>query len=89
MAWQLGRELFIDEDNRQPSLLFLLFVLQHKLEIPAEEALSVDTLYRHTPEESADEVLARALEDMSHMLNNDLLYPVNGVAEFLKQHEAE
>lgn len=88
-AWQLGRELFIDEDNRQPSLLFLLFVLQHKLEIPTEEALSVDTLYRRSPEESADEVMARALEDMSHMLNNDLLYPVNGVAEFLKQHEAE
>lgn len=88
-AWQLGRELFIDEDNRQPSLLFLLFVLQHKLEIPANEALSVDTLYRRSPEESAHEVLERALDDMNHMLNNDLLYPVNGVAEFLKQHEAE
>ncbi len=83
-AWQLGRELWQNADNRVPALRFLLFVLQHKLQVPQEEALSIDALYRERPEETEEEVLQYARKEMRLFLNNDMLYPVNGVEEFLK-----
>lgn len=82
-AWQLGRELWEQEDNRVPAVRFLLFVLQNKIEVPAEQALGIDTLYRNSAEETAEEVQAYARKDLQLFLNNDLLYPVNGVREFL------
>lgn len=88
-AWKLGRELFNNPDNRQTSLLNLLFVLQHKIEVPTEEALSVTELFRTAPAETEEEIMERAIEELSYMLDNDLLYPVNGIEEFLKTHEEQ
>lgn len=84
-AWQLGRALWDNEDNRVPSLQFLLFVLQNKIEVPQEQALSVDTLYRNSPFETEQEVQANIIRNFRLYLHNDLLYPVNGVAEYLQQ----
>lgn len=86
-AWQLGRELWQNEDNRVPALRFLLFVLQHKLQIPQGDRMSIDELYRERPEETAEEILQYARKEMRMFLNNDMLYPVNGVEEFLKSTE--
>lgn len=84
-AWKLGRELWQSPDNRVPALRFLLFVLQHKIEVPAHEALSVEELYCERPDETEQEILHYACKEMRLFLNNDMLYPVNGVQEFLKQ----
>lgn len=83
-AWQLGRRLFEDEEHQVPALRFLLFVLQNKIQVPADEALSLDRLYRHSPQETEQEVLQTARKEIQLFLNNDLLYPVNGAKEFLE-----
>ncbi|MBE6418549.1 MAG: hypothetical protein E7031_00290 [Akkermansiaceae bacterium] len=85
-AWQLGRSLFENEMHRVPSVHFLLFALQNKIQVPAAEALSIDQLYRTDAGETEEEVLQRAIREIELFSNNDLLYPTYGVKEFLQKH---
>lgn len=82
-AWRLGRELFNDPEHRLPSLVSLLFVLQHKIEVPAAEALPPEVLFRRTSWESADQVQRNTVEELEQMLHNDLRFPINGIQEYL------
>ena len=73
-AWQLGRELFESSAHRVPSLLCLLFVLQHKLDVPPAERLSPVQLF------GSEERARRALANFAR---NQLRFPVNGISAFL------
>ncbi len=75
-AWTLGRELFLSsEQNHVPSVSCLLFVLQHKISVPPEQRLSVDTLFGSRE---------RAVKMLRLYRNNSLQLPINGVADFLR-----
>ncbi len=74
-AWELGRRLFDTPGQRVPSLRCLLFSLEHKLNIPESERLSPVQLFGSVEE---------AREELSGYLTNDLLFPTDGVAEYLK-----
>lgn len=87
-AWQLGRELFNDPEHRLPSLVTMLFVLQHKIKVPPHEALSVYRLFRNTPQESREQILQTAIDELQKTLRNDLRFPTNGIEDFLQQHDA-
>lgn len=73
-ALQLGRQLFADPHNHVPALRTLIFVLQHKLNLPANERLSTLQLFG---------THKRARRDLSTFRHNTLLYPTNGIEEYL------
>lgn len=73
-AWELGRKLFGSPAHRVPSLRCLLFVLQQKLEVPADERLSPLQLF------GSEEKARRELSNFEH---NQLRFPVNGIRKYL------
>ena len=73
-AYTLGRELFADSRNHVPALRTLLFVLQHKLNLPEAERLSTEQIFG---------THKRAVRDLRTFRHNTLLYPTNGIEEFL------
>ena len=74
-AWELGRALFKRQRHHTPSVRCLLFALQHKLNIPAEQRFSIEELFK------TDE---RARKQLQPYLHNTLRFPINGVAEYLQ-----
>lgn len=77
-AWQLGRKLFQDPQNRVPSVRALLFVLQNKVSPPESERLGIEQLF---------DSREKAKRTLKLFLNNTLRYPATGIAEFLQQEE--
>ncbi len=76
-AWELGRRLYASERQRVPSLLCLLYVLQHRLaDIPESERLSAVELF------GSEE---RARRQLTRFSRNTILFPVYGIAEYLAQ----
>ena len=76
-AWEVGKELYANPRNRLPSVRCLLFVLQQKLGIPAEQALSIEQLF------GSEE---KALRDLRSFERNSLLFPVYGIKDYLQRH---
>lgn len=75
-AWELGRTLFDKyPQQRVPSLRCLLFVLENKLQLPAEQRLSINQLFGSP---------AQARRQLSSYIKNDILYPTTGVKEYLE-----
>ncbi len=80
-AWDYGRKLFLSESgHRVPSVLCLLFVLQRKIKVPADEALSAVQLFGSEK---------RALRILRQYRRNQLSLPVTGISEYLQEHEAK
>lgn len=78
-AWRLGRELFLTSSSHHvPSLRCLLFVLQHKIHVPAEERLTPVLLF------GSEE---KARRELANFARNQLRFPVNGIKEFLSGGE--
>ncbi len=77
-AWEAGKKLYVNPRNRLPSVRCLMFVLQQKLGIPAEQALSIEELF------GSEE---KALRDLRSFERNSLLFPVYGIREYLQQHQ--
>ncbi len=73
-AWELGRALYQEERHRSPSLRCLLLVLQHKLDIPAEQQFTPEQLFGSS---------ARAEKQLRAFLRNDLRFPTAGIREIL------
>lgn len=73
-AWELGRQLYEEERHRSPSLRCLLFVLQHKLDVPPTQRLSAEQLFGSRE---------RALKHLRPFLHNDLRFPVSGIKEYI------
>lgn len=73
-ALTLGRELFADPRNNVPALRTLIYVLQHKLNLPPEQRLSIEQLFGNHK---------RARRDFNTFRRNTLLYPTNGIEEYL------
>lgn len=73
-AWQIGRELFRSPAQRVPSLLCLLFVLQHKIQVPSDEQLGTVALFGSHQ---------AALKQLSRFEHNTLRFPVNGIKAYL------
>ena len=73
-AWALGRELYNSGAQRVPSLLCLLFVLQHKIDVPEAERLSPTQLFGSQ---------MKAHRDLRNFLHNQLRFPVTGIREYL------
>lgn len=73
-AWKLGRQLFNSPSQRVPSLLCLLFVLQHKINVPPEEKLSPEQLFGSE---------AKARRELARFCHNTLRFPVTGIRHFL------
>lgn len=73
-AWELGRRLFEEDRHRAPSLRCLLFVLQHKLQVPAAQQLTPARIF------GSDE---RARKYLRTFLHNDLRFPTTGIKEYL------
>ncbi|MBR2126587.1 MAG: hypothetical protein IJ943_07620 [Akkermansia sp.] len=73
-ALALGRELFADPRNNVPALRTLIYVLQHKLNLPPEQRLSIEQLFGNHK---------RARRDFNTFRRNTLLYPTNGIEEYL------
>ena len=78
-ALALGRELFADPRNNVPALRTLIYVLQHKLNLPPEQRLSIEQLFGNHK---------RARRDFNTFRRNTLLYPTNGIEEYLKGQDA-
>lgn len=75
-AWDLGRRLFEEDRHRAPSLRCLLFVLQHKLQVPAAQQLTPAQIF------GSDE---RARKYLRTFLHNDLRFPTTGIKEYLAE----
>lgn len=75
-AWTLGRQLFEHERHRSPSLRSLLFVLQHKIEVPQHEKLSPEQLFGSRQ---------RAEKHLRSFRRNDLRFPTTGIDDFLNK----
>jgi tetratricopeptide (TPR) repeat protein len=73
-AWELGRVLYQEERHRSPSLRCLLLVLQHRLDIPAEQQFTPEQLFGSS---------ARAEKQLRAFLRNDLRFPTAGIREML------
>lgn len=73
-AWDLGRTLYQEERHRSPSLRCLLLVLQHKLNVPAEQRFTPEQLFGSR---------ARATKQLRSFLRNDLRFPTAGIRELL------
>ena len=74
-AWQLGLQLLTAERHRTPSVLCLIYALQHKLNIPAAMRLTPEQLFGTE---------AKARKQLRSYLHNTLRFPTNGVAEYLQ-----
>ncbi len=91
-AWKLGRELFNDPEQHTPSLCSLLFVLQHRIQVPADEALSADAIYRPLAEQnygrklSQQEMQVFIVSNLESMYDNTLHYPISGVRPYLRKY---
>ncbi len=80
-AWELGRRLFEDKTQRVPSLLCLLYVLQHRVAgIPEEQRLSTVQLF------GSEERAHKQLRRFGH---NPLNFPSYGIAEYLRSADAQ
>ena len=79
-AYALGRELFEDSRNHVPALRTLLFVLQNKLNLPENERLSTEQIFG---------THKRAVRDLRTFRHNTLLYPTNGIEEFLNSQSKQ
>ena len=79
-AWQLGRQLYESPGQRVPSLLCLLFVLQHKVQVPAEQRLSAEQLFGSRED---------ARRHLSRFEHNTLRFPVNGISHYLAEERLE
>ncbi len=79
-AWELGRRLYEDPEQRVPSLLCLLFVLEHKLAVPQGQGLTAEQLFGSTQ---------RARKQLARYLRNRLGFPTEGVAAYLESTEPE
>lgn len=75
-AYELGRRLFTSDKHRTPSVRCLLFVLQHKLGIPAANALTPEQLFGSR---------AKARQELRRFRHNDLRFPINGIDVFLEK----
>ncbi len=73
-AWELGCRLYQEERHRSPSLRCLLLVLQHKLNIPAEQRFTLEQLFG---------TRGRALKHLRPFMHNELRFPTNGIKELL------
>lgn len=73
-AWELGRALYQEERHRSPSLRCLLLVLQHRLDIPADQQFTPEQLFGSR---------ARAEKQLRAFLRNDLRFPTAGIREIL------
>lgn len=73
-AWKLGRQLFNSPSQRVPSLLCLLFVLQHIIDVPSTEKLSPIELFGSE---------RKARRDLTRFQHNSLRFPTVGIKEFL------
>lgn len=69
-AWILGKELFRNPDNRQPSLVSTLFALENRLNLPEKERIPFHELF---PTD------ALAIRYLRLQMGNSLGYPVDGV----------
>ncbi len=78
-AWELGRALYDSPSQRLPSLLCLLFVLQHQVDVPAEQRLTVEQLFG-SPE--------KARRELSLFEHNTLRFPVYGIKEYLRKQQS-
>jgi len=76
-ALQLGLALLPDPHNNVPALRTLIFVLQNKLNLPEAERLSIEQLFG---------TRKRALRDLRTFRHNRLLYPTNGIEDFLREN---
>ena len=76
-ALQLGRKLLADPHNNVPALRTLIFVLQNKLNLPEAERLSTEQLFG---------TRKRAIRDLRTFRYNRLLYPTNGIEDFLRKN---
>lgn len=79
-AWKLGCELYKEEHHRAPSLRCLLLVLQHKLNLPANQ--------RFTPEQLFG-TRERALKQLKPFLRNDLRFPTAGIREIIDNYSSQ
>lgn len=77
-AWQVGKEMFANPRNRMPSVRCLMFVLQQKASIPAEQALNIEELF-------GDE--AKACRNLRDFERNSLLFPTYGIRAYLQAHQ--
>lgn len=75
-ALALGRSLFQDPSHRLPSLLAAIAVLQHKLNIPEEERIPLETLFGNRK---------RAESILSQFRQNDMGFPADGVDQLLEE----
>ncbi len=73
-AWKLGQELYKEERHRSPSLRCLLLVLQHKLNLPAEQQFTPEQLFGSRE---------RAIRHLRPFLHNDLRFPTAGIRELI------
>ncbi|SEH71108.1 tetratricopeptide-like helical domain [Akkermansia glycaniphila] len=78
-AWNLGKQLFRDPDNRLPVLVCCLFVLQNKLHLPKSERIPFRELF---PTD------ARAKTWLTRFLHNDLRHSTDGIREELERLRA-
>ncbi len=81
-AWELGRQLYDDTQQRVPSVLCLLYVLQERLgeRISPQERLSPLQLF------GSDE---RARRQLARFERNQLSFPVHGIASYLRSENAQ
>lgn len=77
-AWELGRRLYDTPGQRQPSLKCLLFVLQHKIDVPQAERLSPEQLFGSA---------AQARIELSRFARNQLRFPTTGITSYLAAEE--
>lgn len=76
-ALQLGLDLLPNPHNNVPALRTLIFVLQNKLNLPEAERLSIEQIFG---------TRKRALRDLRTFRHNRLLYPTNGIEDFLREN---
>lgn len=76
-AWQLGRKLFEAANHRVPSLRCLLFVLQHKIDVPEAERLTPEQLFGSKE---------KARRDLAQFARNQLRFPITGIREYLEMN---
>ncbi len=81
-AWELGRRLYENPNQRVPSLLCLLYVLENRLgeSIPPVQRLTLSELF------GSEDKARRQLQRFEH---NRLNFPTHGIAAWLHNQEEE
>jgi len=80
-AWELGKELFESSRTHQvSSVSCLLFVLQHKLQIPDAQRVPLEKLLGNP---------LRRHRLLKGYLNNSLRFPTDGIKPYLDSHPLE